>query len=57
MTTTQPTFDEARSQPQPCPCGRHVLTTGSGTPPLYCPWATPRPTGRWGVVWVQDDEG
>lgn len=34
------TFDEARSQPRPCPCGKHTITSSAG-PVLVCPWAPP----------------
>ena len=50
------TYDEQLSQPQPCPCGRHVLTAAGGRGVvLYCPWAAVRPVSRWGVVWAQPD--
>ena len=39
------TFDEHRSQPQDCPCGRHKIT-GYLPPGLPCPYAPPH-VGRW----------
>jgi hypothetical protein len=51
---SRPTFDEQRSQPKPCPCGRHSITGGT---PLVCPWAPPRVPGRFGAVWADLDAG
>ena len=33
---TRPTFDEIRTTPQPCPCGR-IRVTGAREPFLSCP--------------------
>ena len=51
------TFDEQRSQPQPCPCGRHNLTAAGGAGVvLYCPWAVVRPAASlYAAVVAQPD--
>jgi hypothetical protein len=46
------TFDERRSRPITCPCGRHWITGGE---PLYCPWAPVHVPGRAGAIWAQPD--
>lgn len=47
------TFDEARSAPRPCPCNRHLITGAWSR--LYCPFASQRRAGRWGIYWSSPD--
>lgn len=47
---SRPTYDEARAVPRHCGCGRHWVVGAWSR--LYCPFASQRPVGRWGVLWA-----
>ena len=43
-----PTFDDLRTRPQPCPCGRHQVT-GHRQPLIVCPWQPALRPGVYGA--------
>lgn len=51
--TRPPSYDEGRAVPRACQCGRHWVTGYWSR--LFCPFAAPRVTGRWGVLWADVD--
>lgn len=50
------TFDEERSRPVPCRCGRLVSGVHDCQQGCPCPWAVPLTPGKWGVLWADPDQ-